>query len=104
MHGFAILRLLWANFVNICECSRQEICGINVLGKQYVQLQFNFVNICEGLDNCAWICHFETVVGKLCMEANFVNVCECSRQEICRINVLGKQYMQFNFVNICECS
>ena len=38
------------------------------------------------------------------MEANFVNVCECSRQEICRINVLGKQYVQFNFVNICECS
>ena len=55
------------------------------------------------LDNCAWICHLETVVGKLCIEANFVNVCECSRQEICRINVLGKQYVQFNFVNICEC-
>ena len=52
--------------------------------KQYVQ--YNFVNICE----CSWICHFETVVGKLCIEANFVNICERSRQEICGVNVLGK--------------
>ena len=75
-----------ANFVNVCECSRQEICRINVLGKQYVQ--FNFVNICECfLDNCAWIFHFQTVVGKLCMEANFVNICEHSRQEICGIDI-----------------
>ena len=42
-------------------------------------------------------------MGKLCMEANFVNICERSRQEICRIDVLGKQYVHFNFVNICEC-
>ena len=74
--------------MNICECSRQELTFVNVLGKQYVQLQFNCVNICECfLDNCAWICHFETVVGKLCMEANSVNVCERSRQEICGINI-----------------
>ena len=50
--------------MNICERCRQDICGVNILGKQYVQ--FPFVNICECfLDNCAWICHFETVVGKL---------------------------------------
>ena len=44
------------------------------------------VNICECfLDNCAWICHLETVVGKLCIEANFVNVCE--RFKVCGINI-----------------
>ena len=87
---------------------------VNVLGRKYVQLMywackqyvhFNFVNICEYfLDNCAWICHFETVVGKLCIKAKFVNICERSRQEYSGFNILGKQYMQYNFVNICECS
>ena len=41
MHGFAILRLLYANFVNVCECSigrkYVELTFVNVLGKQYVQ-------------------------------------------------------------------
>jgi len=30
---------------------------------------------------------FETVVGKPCMEANVVNVCERSMQEICGIYI-----------------
>ena len=66
-------------------------------------MQFNFVNIFECfIDNCAWICHLETVVGKLCIEANFVNVLKYV--ELTFVNVLGKQlqYVQFNFVNICE--
>ena len=51
-----------------------ELTFVNVLGKQLQYVQFDFVNICER-----------------------------SRQETCRINVLGKQYMQLSFVNICEC-
>ena len=51
------------------------------------------------LDKCAWICHFETVVCKLCeclwmlLRRKYV--------ELMFVNVLGKQY---NFVNSCECS
>ena len=96
-------------FVNVLS---RNIVDLTFVLKQY--MQFNFVNIFECfLDNCAWIFHFETVVGKLCIEANFMNVCErfkvtfiCerSRQETFRTNVLGKQYVQFSFVNICECS
>ena len=68
-----------------------ELTFVNLLSKQYVQLRF--VNICERfLDNWAWICHFETVVGILYMEANFVNICERCRQDISGVNVLGKQY------------
>ena len=49
-------------------CLPSTLTNINVLGKQY--MQFRFVNICECfLDNYAWIGRFETVVGKLCMEA-----------------------------------
>ena len=70
---------------------------VNILGRNIVDLTFvlkqymkyNFVNICEHLwmflDKCAWIFHFETVVGKLCMEVNFVNICE--RFKVCGINI-----------------
>ena len=136
LRQLGILRLLWANFA-----WRQILWTfVNVLGRKYVELTYwacntsnailwTFVNV---LGKCAWICHFESVVGKLCMEANFVNVCEHSRQEYSGFNictqaihaiqlgehlwmfldkcawifhfetVVGKLCMEVNFVNICE--
>ena len=92
-----------------CECSGQEICGVNILwtfviflGKQYM---CNPTYLWMFLDNCAWIYHLH---GDCCRQTvHEVKRCECfslfwannSRLWMFFI-VLGKQ---FNVVNVCEC-
>ena len=71
----------------------------NVVGKQCMQL--NFVNICE--------CSGQEIYrNKMCecsgQEIYGNKICECSGQEIRFVNILGKKYMEIRFVNVCECS
>ena len=57
----------------ICESFVQAIQFVNVVGKQCMELN---------------------VMGKTCVETRFVNICECSGQDMCGDEI----------VNICECS